>query len=614
MKKTIENRMEKKLIVLLVFVVVVAAGAFEVLTVESAGSSIISKNSLTHNNTNMMFYENMINHASLLTYIGWSTPPTIALSYASASASKSASASARVRVNANESETASICTAINTTSSTNMFVAANTYTSTSKSKLVAVLSTASETKVQTLAGTGDTGSSDGDVSKGSFNTPYGLALDKDGSIIVVDSGNNKIRRIKNNMLSTIAGASGKLDEYGCSVGGYQDGLVSVARFNKPRYAVVDSKRTIYISDTGNNVIRKIQNGRVFTFAGNGKKGFKNGSYSQAMFNCPSGLAIDSKDNIYVADSLNNVIRKITPTGNVTTYAGAYSINGAYKDGSLSESRFNEPSDISFDKSGKLFVIDSGSQTIRKIENDLVSTLCGFSNKLISSTTYNVAGYQDGYSLDARFNFPKGMSIADNGIIFIADTWNNRIRAIKPNGSVITIAGSGTVGNLAALPKDSMFNEPVDVLYASGKLYISDMLNNSLKVVPINIKSLKQIGTYVTPTIKITFYPKASRVQIWLNGKFMNLSKTQYILSGNQLLVSLIDIGKAWGAKVIWNKKTKKLQISKGKTVSEFSSSKDPLLLKNGLPMLDIRIFGRKIGMNTTWVTKYNAVVLSPIQN
>lgn len=342
-------------------------------------------------------------------------------------------------------------------------------------------------EVSIFAGSGKIGSTDSTNLNSSFNLPYSITLDKDGSILVVDSYNNKIRRIKNGSIITVAGYSDKKDSFGLPMGEYRDGEISSAKFNKPRDTVVDSKGNIYISDTGNNVIRKISNWNVFTYAGSSQKGYIDGKASEAKFNMPSGLAIDKNDNIYVADTLNNVIRKITTKGEVTTIAGKFNEKGGFINGKSSNALFNEPEDVALDGKGTLFVLDSGNQLIRKVENELVTTFSGCTSDFMPGTNYYEGGYKDGPATSAKFNFPKGFFLTEEGILIVADTWNNKIRLIKPNGSVITLAGSDSAGNKLSSKIKTEFNGPSSVLYNKGILYICDMRNNYIDMFSINLK-------------------------------------------------------------------------------------------------------------------------------
>lgn len=314
--------------------------------------------------------------------------------------------------------------------------------------------------VSDFAGNGDAAFCDGKKYEASFKLPYGIAVMKDGSIIVADSYNNRIRKIYKDEVITVAGSS---DEPG-----YYDGAALKSLFSHPRGVAVDSEGNIFIADSGNNVIRKLTKGKVYTFCGTGQAGMKDGAPDAALFNMPSGIAIDSSDNLYVADTMNNAIRKITKAGRATTLF----------------TNLNEPSDLIVDSSD-IYFLDCGSQTLKKITGKTIKILCGISDKHIEGTDYYQGDFSDGKQDRARLNFPKGIAMADSGVIFIADTWNHSIRAFKPDGELITIAGNGVSGRKAGSGINAQFSAPSGIAYRSGKLYISDMLNNNIRVMDVN---------------------------------------------------------------------------------------------------------------------------------
>ncbi len=218
--------------------------------------------------------------------------------------------------------------------------------------------------VSTFAGTGVAGAADGtDTAK--FNSPLGVAVDKAGNVYVADYENDLVREISPaGVVSTIAGKSG--------IAGAADGLDTAARFNLPESLAVDAAGNIYVADNGNNLIRKISpGGMVSTIAGNGQPAFADGSGTSASFNSPFGIAVDGAGNIYVADSGNNRIRKITPAGAVSTFAGS-GAKGA-NDATGAAATFNTPSGVAVDAAGNVYVADENNNVIRKITPAAVVT-------------------------------------------------------------------------------------------------------------------------------------------------------------------------------------------------------------------------------------------------
>jgi len=272
--------------------------------------------------------------------------------------------------------------------------------------------------VSTVAGTGIPGYADGPVSTAQFNYPNGVALNDTGNVYVADTFNHRIRAIQpDGSVSTFAGVG---------EAGYQDGPASQARFNAPTDVAVDTSGIVYVADSRNNRIRAISpDGMVTTLAGSGERGFKNGPPEQAQFDGPSRLAVDVAGNVYVCDSLdrefrgNHAIRRITPDGAVTTVAG----NGqpGLTDGPLAEARFYHLGGLDVDAAGNLYVADVLSERIRVITpQGMVYTVAGT----------GASGYSDGSGYEAAFIWPKGVVLDGAGRLYVADCASNRIRVIN----------------------------------------------------------------------------------------------------------------------------------------------------------------------------------------
>ncbi len=319
--------------------------------------------------------------------------------------------------------------------------------------------------VTTLAGTaGQAGSTDGTGAAARFLIPCGVAVDSSGNVYVGDTGNDTIRKITPaGVVTTLAGTAGQA--------GSTDGTGAAARFRTPYGIAIDASGNLYVADTNNDTIRKITPaGVVTTLAGTaGAAGSTDGTGTAARFNSPLGIAIDASGNVYVADSDNDTIRKITPAGVVTTLAGTAGVAGS-TDGTGAAARFSFPLGIGVDAAGNVYVADSNNDTIRKITPaGVVTTLAG---------TAGAAGSTDGTGAAARFNTPYGLAVDASGNVYVADKVNDTIRKITPAGVVTTPAGTaGQVGST----NGGLFNAPVGVAVdASGNLYVADSRNDTIR--------------------------------------------------------------------------------------------------------------------------------------
>jgi streptogramin lyase len=253
--------------------------------------------------------------------------------------------------------------------------------------------------------------------------------------------------------------------------GSVNGPDTLSSFNKAFGVAADSSGNVYVADAGNNIIRLISpSGTVSTFAGTGIAGSTNG-LDTATFNSPMGVAVDNAGNVYVADYENDLIRKITPAGLVSTIAGKTGTTGLV-DGADTTVRFNLPESLAVDANGNIYVADNGNNAIRKITPaGVVSTLAG----------NGAAGNANGTGKSATFNSPFGIAVDLAGNVYVADSGNNLIRKITAAGVVSTFAGNGTKGAGNGTGTASSFNTPTGLAVdAAGNIYVSDENNNIIR--------------------------------------------------------------------------------------------------------------------------------------
>jgi sugar lactone lactonase YvrE len=333
--------------------------------------------------------------------------------------------------------------------------------------------------VTTFAGlAGSTGSANGTGSAARFNGPVAVAINSLGIIFVADTNNHTIRRVTpTGSVSTFAGLAGN--------DGSADGTGSTARFSFPSALAVDSANNIYVADTGNSTIRKITPARVVsTFAGlAGSTGSANGTGSAARFNFPSGVAVDraGTGNIYVGDTSNFTIRQITPAGVVTTLAGSPLMRGG-ANGTGSAARFLLPEGMAVDSAGNIYVADQDASTIRKIApGGVVSTFAG---------SFTKSGSLNGTGSAARFNLPADVAVDSSNNLYAADSNNCTIRKITPAAAVTTLAGLASAGHTNGTGSAARFDFPDGVAVdTTGKIYVADSVESAIrKITPTAVVS------------------------------------------------------------------------------------------------------------------------------
>jgi sugar lactone lactonase YvrE len=365
--------------------------------------------------------------------------------------------------------------------------------------------------VTTLAGlAGITGSADGTGTQASFSRPAGVAVDSAGNVYVADQYNSTIRKVtRAGVVTTLAGLAGT---YGST-----DGTGSSARFSQPASVAVDSAGDVYVADMGNSTIRKVTpSGVVTTLAGQTENaGFADGTGTSAQFYFPQGVAVDANGNVYVADTYNSLIREITPAAQVTTVAGASTSQGS-TDGTGKVASFNQPTGVAAGANGDVYVADTDNSIIRKVTSagDVI-TVAGLAGSSRAA---------DGVGTDARFDYPTGVTVDSAGNVYVSDTGNSTIRMISPAGVVSTIAGmAGSSGGTDGTNGSARFNNPWGLAVdRADNIYVADSGNNTIrKMIPAGtaswvVKTIAGIagisGSSDDAGVKATFYgPKGVAV-------------------------------------------------------------------------------------------------------
>ena len=318
-------------------------------------------------------------------------------------------------------------------------------------------------------------SGDGGPATGaSLAEPNDVAVDAGGNIYIADSGNSVIRKVSPaGVISTAAGIGFAFDFAG------DGGPATAAALNYPSGVAVDSSGNLYIADTGNHRVRKVTaSGIMTTIAGNGEEGFSgdNGPATAARLIQPSGVAVDSGGNVYIADAGNNRIRKVTPAGIITTVAGGGDVVG--DDGPATAAGLNFPSDVAVDAAGNLYIADHFNSRVRKV------SFLGTITTLAGTGELGFAG-DGGPAAAALLNDPAGVAVSPAGDVYFSDNRNRRIRRVNSNGIIATVAGNGNFkfSGDGGPATSAALNLPSSVAVDSlGNLYIADTASHRVRKV------------------------------------------------------------------------------------------------------------------------------------
>ena len=322
--------------------------------------------------------------------------------------------------------------------------------------------------VQGFSGDGAT------ASKALLNTPMGVAVDPSGNLYIADTLNNRIRKVVGfaGNISTLAG-NGVLSYAG------DGGPAKSALFNSPQGVAVDTAGNFYISDTGNNVVRKVSsNGTISNFAGNGTAGFggDGNAATGAQLNAPQGIAVDSAGNVYIADTGNSRVRKVSG-GNISTIAGSGTVGFGGDGASATAAALNSPTAVAVDSAGNVYIADFGNNVVRKVAGGTISTVAGNGRQGYSG--------DGGPGTQAQLNGPQGVAVDNAGNVYIADTLNSRIRMVS-GSNIRTVAGIGIVGYAGdgGPAVQAQLAGPTGLAVdAAGSIYVSNGSSNVRKIYP-----------------------------------------------------------------------------------------------------------------------------------
>jgi uncharacterized protein (TIGR03437 family) len=343
--------------------------------------------------------------------------------------------------------------------------------------------------ITTVAGNGGAGFADGSGTAAQFNNPNGIAIDSKGVLYVADTTNNRIRTITSGTVATIAGTG--------LLGGSGNGSAATgATLSGPGGLTVDSSGTIYIADTGNNQIRKISGGTISLFAGTGNAQYNgdNGPATNADVNGPTGVALDSAGNVYIADTINSLVRKVDKNGIITSYIGGTGPTAG---------RLSHPTALCLDSTGALYVADSNNQRIIKFANNVFTVFAGTGTKGFSG--------DGGPATKATLNNPVGIALDSAGNLYIADSNNSRIRKVTPDGTIFTIAGKGGASysgdNGPALNAGLTFPRGVAV-DTQGNVYIADTQSHAIRILTPTLPTIAAGGVGNAASFAARFSPGA----------------------------------------------------------------------------------------------------------
>jgi uncharacterized protein (TIGR03437 family) len=354
--------------------------------------------------------------------------------------------------------------------------AGNVYIADSQNFRIRVVPHSGKGNIATVAGNGLFAYSGdgGPATRAELDSPHAVATDAGGNVYIADTANNVVRKVSTSGTITTFAGNGLT---GVGGGG---GPATAAQMIGPAGLAVDGQGNVYISDTVGQRIRVVtlSNGQINTYAGNRTEGYSGdgGAAINAELNTPTGLAVDTSGNLYIADTLNSVIRKVTPAGTISTVAGN-GIQGYAGDGGLATAaELYYPQAVAVDASGNLYIADTQNNRVREVNTaGIISTVAG-------NGTFGYSG--DGsWAVNAQITAPVGLAVDSLGSLYIGDS-NGVVRKVFPNATIATIAGNGSIGYTGdgGAAAAATLNSPEGVAVSTGGLvYIADAGNNAVRM-------------------------------------------------------------------------------------------------------------------------------------
>jgi len=442
-----------------------------------------------------------------------------------------------------------------------------------------------------------------------FYYPIGLALMGD-DLVVADYMCDRIQII-DGYSNTRIGMPGQFGRAYQDSGALIDGFREHAMFMKPAGVFVCPNGELLVSDTGNHMIRRINEEFVISIAGNGSAGYQDGREGQVQFNAPRSAVMCENGFIYVSDTMNHCIRRIDTAGNVTLYAGAAEQRG-YEDGRLSDARFFEPCGLYLDRDGALLVADSANHAIRKIMNGEVTTIVGRPGPVNRLTGYPEGGYEDGDIETTLFNFPRGVALMPDDSMLVADSMNHAVRMVTTEGTR-TLVGNGMASQFYASAENLKLTRPENLCTDGETLYVSDSFNNRVLGVPLTERILGGrpsrekllVDTGITTTSR---YSYRGDIRVFIDDQRIDMGRVAPWNTADAIFVPIRPLFEALGGNMILDERTNILTITIQEQDTVLHLDRDYFILR-GVAVTTVDEIVRLFPYTFEWYPEFSLIAL-----